>query len=282
MGSRIGFFPNMTNMNNLTSIFQYPFIQHALLAGLLVSIACGIIGCYVVVKRIVFLSGGIAHAAYGGIGLGYFLHFNPFFGAIFFSLFTSLLMGTIEKKAKQRSDTVIGVIWSVGMAIGIILIDLTKGYKTDLMSYLFGSILTVPVIDLWIMVVLNIVIILLIAKFYRVILSITFDESYAITQNVPVNLIESILLCLTALTIVLAMRIVGLILVMAMLTIPASIAGEFTKDLRKMMGIASLLGICFTCIGLWISYQFNLTAGACIILVSAIAYSGVLLLKKKA
>ena len=272
----------MTFMNNFTSIFQYPFIQHAVLAGIFVSIACGMIGCYVVVKRIVFLSGGIAHAAYGGIGLGYFLHFNPFLGAILFSLFASFLMGTVEKKAKQRSDTVIGVIWSVGMAIGIILIDLTKGYKTDLMSYLFGSILTVPVIDLWIMFVLNIIIILLIAKFYRIILSITFDESYTMTQNIPVAFIESILLCLTALSIVLAMRIVGLILVMAMLTIPASIAGEFTKDLRKMMIVASLLGICFTSIGLWLSYQFNFTAGACIVLVSAITYITVLIIKKRA
>lgn len=268
-------------MINFVSILQYPFIQHAILAGLLVSIACGIIGCYVVVKRIVFLSGGIAHAAFGGIGLGYFLHFNPFLGAIFFSLLASLLMGSVEKKAKQRSDTVIGVIWSVGMALGIILIDLTKGYKTDLMSYLFGSILTVPVIDLSIMFVLNVIIILMFAKFYRIILSITFDNSYSITQNMPVAFIESTLLCLTALSIVLAMRIVGLILVMAMLTIPASIAGEFTKDLRKMMFIASILGICFTLFGLWISYLFNLTAGACIILVSAIAYAGVLLLKKR-
>jgi zinc transport system permease protein len=251
---------------------QFGFMRNALMAGVLVSVACGIIGTFVVVNRIVFLSGGIAHAAYGGIGLGYFFNFNPVLGAIVFSVAAALGMGTVHRKARQRADTVIGVMWAIGMALGIILVDLTEGYKADLMSYLFGSILAVPWSDLWIMLVLDLVIIALVALFYKELLAISFDETFATVENVPVDAIYMILLCMIALTVVMMMRVVGLIMVIALLTMPAAIGGQFMKDMKKMMVLASILGVVFTTTGLWLSYFLNLTSGATIILVSGVAY----------
>ncbi|MFM7527088.1 MAG: metal ABC transporter permease, partial [Nodosilinea sp.] len=166
---------------------QFDFMRYALLAGVLVSIACGIIGTLVVVNRIVFLSGGIAHAAYGGIGLGYFFQINPVVGAMVFSVIAALAMGGVQRRTRQRADTLIGVMWAIGMAIGIILVDLSGGYKADLMSYLFGSILTVSPQDLLIMAGLDLAIILLVVLFYRELLAICFDETFATVINLPVT-----------------------------------------------------------------------------------------------
>ena len=258
---------------------QFGFMRNALMAGGLVSIACGIIGTFVVIKRIVFISGGIAHAAYGGIGLGYFLKLNPVLGAIAFSLAAALGMGAVQRKTRQRADTVIGVMWAIGMALGIILVDLTEGYKADLMSYLFGSILAVPASDLLIMLVLDLVIIALVVLFYKELLAVSFDETFATVENVPVDAIYLILMCMVALTVVMMMRVVGLIMVIAMLTMPAAISGQFVKDMKKMMVLASILGVIFTTTGLWLSYFLNLTSGATIILVSGAVYVLSLLVK---
>ena len=251
---------------------QFDFMRNALLAGILVSIACGIIGTFVVVNRIVFISGGIAHAAYGGIGLGYFFGFNPVLGAIAFALMAALGMGWVERKTQQRADTIIGVVWAMGMAMGIILIDLTQGYKADLMSYLFGSILAVPRQDLIIMLVLDIIIGIMVFLFYKELLAISFDPVFAITRNVPVNGLYLMLVGAIALTVVMVMQVVGLIMVIALLTIPAAIAAQFAKDLKQMMYGAIILGMVFTTTGLWVSYFFNLTSGATIILVAGTVY----------
>lgn len=251
---------------------QFAFMRHALLAGLLVSVACGIIGTYVVINRIVFISGGIAHAAYGGIGLGYLLGFNPVLGAIVFSLVAALGMGTVQQKTKERSDTLIGVLWAIGMALGIVFVDFSAGYKADLMSYLFGSILTVPTSDLLIMVGLDAVILLLVVLFYRELLAVSFDKTFAAVTNVPVNAIYLLLVTMIAFTVVMLMRVVGLIMVIAMLTIPAAISGQFVHDLKRMMAGAVMLGMLFTTVGLWLSYSWNLTSGATIILVAGAAY----------
>lgn len=251
---------------------QYTFMRNALLAGLLVSIAFGIIGTLVVINRIVFISGGIAHAAYGGIGLGYFLGFNPVIGAIVFSLVSALGMGWVQRRTRERADTIIGVMWAVGMAVGIIFIDLTPGYKADLMSFLFGSILAVPSRDLWLMLILDGLIIMIVILFYKELLAVSFDETFAMIKNVPVDAIYLLLMSLIALTVVMMMRVVGLIMVIALLTIPAAISGQIVRDLRKMMIIAIALGVIFTTTGLWLSYVWNLTSGAMIILVSACAY----------
>lgn len=264
----------------MIELLQFTFMQNALLAGLLASIACGIVGSLVVVNRIVFISGGIAHAAYGGIGLGYFFKFNPTLGAIVFSLGSALGMGMVQRKSQQRADTVIGVLWAIGMAIGIIFVDLTPGYKADLMSYLFGSILTVPSSDLWLMLGLDLLILLLVGLFYKELLAISFDETFATVLNVPADLIYNLLVVLIALTVVMLMRVVGLIMVIALLTIPAAISGQFVQDLKKMMLLASFLGCLFTTTGLCLSYFLNLTSGATIILVSGVVYFFCLALKR--
>ncbi|ESA37724.1 membrane protein [Leptolyngbya sp. Heron Island J] len=259
---------------------QFDFMRHALLAGVLVSIACGIIGTFVVVNRIVFISGGIAHAAYGGIGLAYFFGVNPVLGAIAFALAAALGMGWVERKTQQRADTIIGVMWAIGMAVGIIAIDLTQGYKADLMSYLFGSILTVPRQELIIMLILNLMIGAMVFLFYKELLAISFDPVFATTRNIPVDALYLTLVAAIALTVVMVMQVVGLIMVIALLTIPAAIAGQFVQDIKQMMFLASLLGMAFTTTGLWLSYFFNLTSGATIILVAGAAYLLSLLLKQ--
>ena len=260
----------MTNI--FEAIVKFEFMQNALCAGVLVSIACGIIGTFVVINRIVFISGGIAHAAYGGIGLGYFLKFNPLIGAIAFALLSALGMGIVERKTKQRADTLIGVMWAIGMAIGIILIDLTEGYKAGLESYLFGSILTVPRQDLIVMLILNLIIGGLVFLFYKELLAISFDSTFATIRNLPVDGLYLMLMAMIALTVVMVMQVVGLILVIALLTIPAAIAEKFAKDIKQMMVFSSILGIIFTTIGIALSFYFNLTSGATIILVAGITY----------
>jgi zinc transport system permease protein len=258
---------------------QFDFMRNALMAGVLVSIACGIIGTFVVVNRIVFISGGIAHAAYGGIGLGYFFKFNPVFGAIIFSVAAALGMGIVQRKTRQRADTIIGVMWAIGMAIGIVLVDLSGGYKADLMSYLFGSILAVSSNDLIIMLALDLIIIALVILFYKELLAISFDEMFATVANVPVDAIYLTLMCMIALTVVMMMRVVGLIMVIALLTMPAATSGQFVKDMKKMMVLASFLGMIFTTVGLWLSYFLNLTSGATIILVAGGIYLSTVLIR---
>jgi zinc transport system permease protein len=251
---------------------QFDFMRNALMAGLLVSIASGIIGTFVTVNRIVFVAGGIAHAAYGGVGMGFFFGFNPVLGSIAFSLAAALGMGVVQRRTRLREDTAIGTIWAIGMAIGIILVDLTEGYKASLKSYLFGSILAVPTNDLAIMLILDLIIIGLVMLFYKELLAISFDETFATIRNVPVDAIYLMLMGIIALTVVMMMQVVGLILVIALLTMPAAIAGQFVRDIKKMMVLASLLSALFTVIGLWLSYSLNFTSGATIVLVAAIAY----------
>ena len=251
---------------------QYGFMRNALMAGVLASVACGTIGTFVVVNRIVFVSGGIAHAAYGGIGLAYYLGIDPMLGAVAFSVASALGMGTVQRRTRQRADTIIGVMWATGMAIGIIFVDLAPGYKADLMSYLFGSILAVPSSDLWVMLALDVAIVAVTALFYKELLAVSFDETFAAVVNVPVGAIYLMLLCLTALTVVMMMRVVGLILVIALLTIPAAISGQLVTDIKRMMVLASVLGVVFTAGGLWLAYSLDLTSGAAIILVSGASY----------
>ena len=251
---------------------QYDFMRNALLAGLLVSISCGIIGSLVVVNRIVFMSGGIAHAAFGGVGLGFFCGFSPFLGAAIFASGVSLIMGVVSLKNKHRADTIIGVLWAIGMALGIILIDLTPGYHVDLMSYLFGSILAVPAADLWLMLPLDGFILLVVFLFYKEFVALSYDEQFAFVVGVPVKTLYLLLLGMTALSIVMIIRVVGLILVIALLTIPPFIAEKYSRSLGQMMVFSSILSICFTLSGLWLSYAFDLTSGATIILVAGVGF----------
>jgi zinc transport system permease protein len=256
----------------MLDILHYDFMRNALAAGLLVSVACGVVGTLVVVNRLSFLAGGIAHAAYGGLGLAAFLGWSPMAGTVPFSLVASLLMGTVSRRRKERSDTVIGVMWALGMAIGIVLIDLKPGYYVDLMSYLFGSILAVPRESLVFMAALDAVILVTVCGLYKELLGMSYDEEFSLISGVRVSLLYYVMILLIAFTVVMLIRVVGLILVIALFTIPASIAEMFTKSMRRMMVIATALGMAFTLSGLFLSYFWNLTSGATIILVAGAAY----------
>lgn len=256
----------------MLEVLQFEFMRNALLAGLLTSIACGIIGTFVVVNRIVFLSGGIAHAAYGGIGLAFFFGLPFVVGTLGFALLVAMVMAVVTLKARHRSDTIIGVLWAIGMALGVILLDLAPGYNVDLMSFLFGSILAVPTSDLLLMLVLNLLILLTAAYFYNDFLALSYDEDFARVRGVRVNLLYFLLLAMVALSVVMIIRIVGLILVIALLTIPPYIAENHSGSLRTMMFLSFLLSSFFTTVGLWISYVFNLTSGATIIMVAGVCF----------
>ena len=253
-------------------VLQHKFIQHALLAGILSSIACGITGTFVVVKRISFISGGIAHAVMGGLGIAYFFSINPLIGAIVFAILAALLIGLVKLKFRENEDTVIGAMWAIGMAIGIIFAYLTPGYNADLLSFLFGNILMVSAESLSILAVLDAVIGLLVILFFRQLKYVCFDEEYAALRGIRVDFIYLLLLTMIALTIVILIQAVGLILVIALLTLPASIAHSFASNIGKMMGIAAVLSMFFTVIGLFLSFLLNLPSGASIILVAGICY----------
>ncbi|MDD4873923.1 MAG: metal ABC transporter permease [Dehalococcoidales bacterium] len=261
-------------------IFGYHFMQNAMLAALLASIACGIIGVYVVSKRIVFISGGIAHASFGGIGLGYFIGISPVLGATIFSIISAITMGVSTRRTRLPEDTVIGILWATGMALGAIFISLTPGYTTNLFSYLFGNILTVPDSELLLILILDVVILAVVVLLYKEFLAISFDEEYSTVIGMPTEKIYLILLCLIALTIVVMIRVVGIILVIALLTIPASLARQFTNDMKKMMVLSVIFSIIFTFTGLFLSYILDLASGATIIITSVIIFATVISTRK--
>ncbi len=261
----------------MTEALSFGFIQHAIIAGILVSFATGIIGSLVVVNRMVFLAGGMAHASYGGIGLAVFFGLPIFLGASMFAVTAALLIAYLTIDNRNRIDTFIGLIWAVGMAIGVILIDLTPGYNVDLMSYLFGSILAVSIGDLYYMGILLTIIVIVVTFWYRDILAVSYDSQYAKLRGVNVKFFYSLILVLSALTVVIAIKVVGLILVIAMLTIPVYIAEKLSNSLYAMMALSGVIATIFTLSGLLFSYSYDLTSGASIIIVSAVSL-GVFLL----
>jgi zinc transport system permease protein len=264
----------------MLDLLHYDFMRNALLAGFLVSIACGIVGSLVVVNRLSSLSGGIAHAAYGGLGLAVFFRWPLLAGAMLFSLVASWVMGHVTMEKKERADTTVGVVWAIGMAFGILMIDLTKGYYVDVMSYLFGSILAVPVQSIFFMAGLDAAIIIVVVLLYKELVALSYDEEFALISGVPVRALYYLVLALIALCVVVLIRVVGLILVIALFTIPASIAELFTRKLSRIMIVSCFLGVAFTMSGLFLSYFFNLTSGATIILVAGTCYFAALLIAK--
>lgn len=256
----------------MLQVLQQEFMQNAVLAGLLVSIASGIIGTFVVVNRTVFIAGGIAHAAYGGVGMGFFFRFNPVWGALGFSLLAALGMGVVQRKTQLRQDTVIGMMWAIGMAIGVIFVDLTEGYTANLTSYLFGSILAVSRQDLWVMLGLDVLVVVLVVLFYKELQAISFDSTFATIRNLPVDGLYLMLMGITAVTVVMLMRVVGIILLIALLALPAAIANLYVQNLKTMMVVASGLCMVFTTVGLALSYVLNFTSGAMIVLCATAAY----------
>ncbi|OPA71204.1 hypothetical protein BB381_07660 [Campylobacter pinnipediorum subsp. caledonicus] len=256
----------------MIEILHLDFMQNALLAGLLVSIACGVVGSLVVINRMGFIAGGIAHGAYGGIGIAFFFSFEPLLGASTFSLLLALIIAKITFIDKNKIDSIIGAIWAFGMALGIILIDLTPGYNVDLMSYLFGSILAVGDADLVFMLILNSIFILLVSTLYRQFVAISFDMEFAKLRGVNVKLLYYIMVCMMALCVVATIRVVGLILVIALISIPSIIASGFAKRLGSMMVLSSIIASVFCIIGLILSFEFDLTSGASIILVASVFF----------
>jgi len=261
----------------MMDMLGHEFMRNALLAGLLASLACGVIGSLVVVRRLVFIAGGISHTAYGGIGLGYLLDFPPIYGAAGASVLAALIIGLIDQGLGQHADTVIGVIWAVGMALGVVFVALTPGYAPDLMSFLFGDILLVPSSDIIHMIVLNALILLITGALFKEFRAVSYDELFARVRRVPAKALHVLMLCMIALTTVMLIRIVGIILVIALLTIPAAIARLFSRSLAQMMVLATLIGMFVTTTGLFASYALGvrgigMPAGPLIILLAGTLY----------
>jgi len=270
-------------MEFLGAVARYGFLQNALLAGVLAGVACGVVGSFVVVRRITAIAGAIAHCVLAGLGVARWLQVvhgvawaHPMIGAVAAALVASLIIGVVSLKAREREDTIIGAIWAIGMAVGILFISRTPGYNEDLMSYLFGNILLVRGSDLWLIGLLDVAILLLCIGLYSQLQAVCFDEEFARLRGLHVELYYLLLLGLTALTVVLLVSVVGIVLVIALLTLPVAIAGHFTSSLRNTMALASLLSIGFTTLGLAASYGPDLPSGATTIVIAGIAYLMVL------
>jgi zinc transport system permease protein len=260
-------------------LFQFKFFFNAAFAALLTSISCGIIGTYIVSKRIVFISGGITHASFGGIGLGYYLGFNPIIGAICFSILSALGIEFMAKKTDVREDSAIAIMWSFGMAIGIIFIFLTPGYAPNLLNYLFGNILTVSLTDIFFSLLLATGITIFFVLFIKPIVYISFDEEFSRTRKIRVDLLNYTLISFVALTIVLSIKVAGIILVISLLTIPQASANLFIKDFRKIIIYSVLIGFIGSMGGLITSYYLNIPSGAAIIFLLVLIFIFLRLLK---
>ena len=256
----------------IKALFEYQFLQNALISGILASIVCGIIGVIIVEKKLVMMSGGIAHTSYGGVGLGYLLGFEPIIGAFIFSFCAALGIGFIKRKGGARSDVVIGLFWSLGMALGILFIALMPGYPPDLSSYLFGNILSVTKSDLFLIVGLTIIVTLVIVVLFNNWKAYLFDDEFVSIIGIKTTFLEYLLLILIAMTVVVLIRVVGIILVLALLTAPAATSGMLTSNLKNRMIYSILLGNIFCISGLWISYEANIASGAVIVVLSVIGY----------
>ena len=263
----------------IETILKYIFLQNAIMAAVLASIACGVIGVYIMEKKLVMMSGGIAHTAFGGIGLGYFLKVEPIFTALGVSVIAALAVAALKRKAMTDSDLLIGMFWSLGMALGVVFIAMTPGYPPDIASVLFGNILAVSRSDLRLILGLDILVLATVYAFFQAFKAYIFDEEFASVAGVPVRALEYLMYVLVAVTVVVMIRVVGIILVIALLTAPPAIAKQFTYDMKKIMALSVLLGIGFCFTGLWVSYTVRLASGASIVMVAVGAYALVSLVR---
>lgn len=259
-------------MEFFAALVEHDFLQRALAGGLLAVIGCGIVGSYVVVQRISLLAGAIAHAVLGGMGIAWYFGAEPIIGALVAAVIAALIIGWVKLRFAEREDTAISAIWALGMAIGILFIARTPGYSVDLMGYLFGNLLMMSSSDIRLILALDLVIITLVGLFYRQFLAVCFDPEFARVRGLHVERYYLLLLVLVALTVVMLIQVVGLILVIALMTLPAAIAGRFINSLAAMMGIAVLLGMAFTAGGLALSYAPDLPSGPVIILLAGLSY----------
>lgn len=247
-------------------------MQNAITAAILSSIVCGVIGVIIVEKKLIMMSGGIAHTSYGGVGMGFLFGFEPIIGAFIFSIAAALGIGFINKNGSGRTDVMIGLMWSLGMALGILFIALMPGYPPDLSTYLFGNILSVTKVDLYMMFGLTVIVTLVITVFYNNWKAYLFDSEFAHILGMPTALLEYILLILVAMTVVVLIRVVGIILVLALLTAPAATASIYTTNFKRRIIYSIILGIVFCLFGLGLSYELNIASGAAIVLLSVACY----------
>ena len=266
-------------MEFIEAIFNHTFMLYAFLACLLASVVSGVIGTYVVTRKITYIAGAIAHSVLGGMGIAHYLAvvnewtwLHPLYGAIAAAVISAVIIALVSIRAKEREDSVIGAIWAIGMAIGLLFISMTPGYNEELMSYLFGNILMVNQTDLLLMVILDAIVIIFVFFFYNQLQAVCFDEEFARIRGVRTNLIYLLLLIATALTVVILITVVGIILVIALLTLPAAIAGRFTRNLWQTMILSSSLAVIFSITGLGLSYIANLPSGPSIIVVAGFFY----------
>lgn len=256
----------------LNVLITQPFMQHALLGGLLACIACGIIGPFVVARKISVIAGGLSHTVLAGLGIAYFLNKSPLAGALIAAVTAAWIIGWVTIRMKRYEEIIISILWAAGMAVGILFITLTPGYNADLMSYLFGNILLISKDSMYLLMTFDSIILILITLFYKQLLATAFDEEFTETRGINVQFYYLLLLTLIALTVVCLIQVVGLILVLALLTIPAAIAGQYVKFLKSIMISSILLGWLFVIIGLFLSYITNLPSGAIIILAAAAGF----------
>ena len=255
------------------SIFQYTFFQNALLGALLASVACGIMGTYIVSRRLVFISGGITHASFGGIGIGVFFGINPIMSAMVYAVLSAFGVEWLSTKVKVREDSAIALFWTFGMSVGILFSFLTPGFMPDLPSFLFGSILTISTSDLWLLSAVTALVALVFLLLYRTIISIAFDATFAQSQRLPVHAVEYLLMALIAMTIVSTLRMVGIVLAISMLTIPQMTANLFTYRFGHIIFLSIIIGWVNCLVGLMLSYWLNVPSGAAIIFSAIIIYA---------
>lgn len=260
-------------MSGILELFNYTFFQHALLGSLFASIACGIIGTYIVTRRLVFISGGITHTSFGGIGIGLYTGISPILGAAIFSVLSAFGVEWLSKRKDMREDSAIAVFWTFGMAIGIIFSFLAPGFTPDLSAFLFGNILTITLTDIWMLVILSLFLILFFYFFLTPIIYIAFDREYARSQRIPVRLFEYILMMFIALTIVSCLRMIGIVLVISLLTLPQMTANLFTHSFKKIIFMSIGIGFISCSGGLLLSYQLQVPSGASIIFFSILVYA---------
>lgn len=253
-------------------MLNYAFFRNALLGGLFAAIACGIIGTYVVSRRLVFISGGITHASFGGLGIGFYFGINPILSAMAFSIFSAFGIQWLSQKQGVREDSAIAVFWSFGMAVGIMLTFLSSGYGPNLSEYLFGNILTITKTDILSLMILSAVLALFFISNYRAIVSVSFDVQFAQTRRLKTRLIEYVMMLFTAVTIVLSIRLVGIVLLMSLITVPQMTANLFTVNYSKIIALSIGISFVGSVVGLMLSYYLNVPSGAFIIFVLIVIY----------
>jgi zinc transport system permease protein len=253
-------------MSDLLAPLSYEFIRNAVLAGLLASLLCGVIGTFVVVKRLAFISGGISHAAFAGLGVCYYFGLDPNFGAGVVAVLCAIGLGLLEDRQRRSNDALIGVMWAAGMAVGIVFLDRAPGYAPDLAAYLFGNILTVTRQDLAVTAALGVIVALILGLLFKEFVAVAFDEVFAAVQGVPVRLLTLLLLVMVALTVVMLIQVVGILLVLALLTIPPLVALMLVRGFFRVVGTSVATGAAMTLGGLALAYRYDLPPGPAIVL----------------